>query len=235
MKSSIWIWVPLAALLGVAAGSWGPRQDLRRVRVAAEHPAAGRRGFAPADLGAFTRLANIPDRASSLRSLTNSAAAVAADAPAATNAPAVPPRRLTREDLRARIAEAAELWNTRVEMAKVEWRSILDLNGEAEAAAFDAALTVMNESLRASVEEFAAAVEEAGTLTPELGLRLTGDVSTTLVEAYEAIGQIVGDERRATVSKLPVYEFIDPMVAEPMIGVEAELSGGGEAMWLRSR
>ena len=55
---------------------------------------------------------------------------------------------------------------------------------------------------------------------------MMGDLTRTLAEAYDAIGAAVPAERRNEVSEIPVHEFIDPMVAEPLIGVQDKLEGG---------
>ena len=84
----------------------------------------------------------------------------------------------------------------------------------------------MNEALRDTMEALAEEIEKAGKVNPELGLRMMGDLTRNMAEAYEAIGAAVPPERRAEVSEIPVHEFIDPMVAEPLIGVQDKLEGG---------
>jgi hypothetical protein len=60
-------------------------------------------------------------------------------------------------------------------------------------------------------------------MTPELGLRLMGDATTIMAETYEKIGACVPAERRAEVSEMQVFDFIDPGVAEPLIAVQDKL------------
>ena len=69
-------------------------------------------------------------------------------------------------------------------------------------------------------------IEQAGKVNAELSVRMMGDLTRNLAEAYDAIGAAVPPERRAEVSEMPVHEFIDPMVAEPLIGVQDKLEGG---------
>ena len=195
-----------------------------------------------AGFDAFARLANIPDvakrrpkaRTNELaRSVghlapvegTTNAAAVAVEQKAIPEE-AKNKHRLSREDLAARIEEAAELWNARVEIAKTQWKGKLGVKDENSSAAFDSAVATMNETLRDTMEAFAEEIESAGKMTPELGLRMMGDLTRNLAEAYDAIGAVVPPERRAEVSEVPVHEFIDPMVAEPLIGVQDKLEGG---------
>ena len=55
---------------------------------------------------------------------------------------------------------------------------------------------------------------------------MMGDLSRNLADAYDAIGALVPADRRGEVSEMPVHEFIDPMVAEPLIGVQDKIEGG---------
>ena len=60
-------------------------------------------------------------------------------------------------------------------------------------------------------------------MTPELGVRLMGDVSTALAETYDAIGACVGEGKRDEVSNMNLADFIDPSVAEPFVAVQDKL------------
>lgn len=224
-----WFLVPLAAIVGLVAGSWGSREDLRRVKEAQREEAVKGKVAATTGFDAFAKLANIPDVAKRKpkTSETNAvprAASVAAgkdkDLPGGTE------RMVSRVDLGARLEQAAELWNTRVALATVQWKEKLSVSDENTSAAFDAALGEMNERLRDSMEALAAEIEKAEKMTPELGLRLMGDVTRTMAETYDAIGAALPEERRGDVSEMPVFEFIDPMVAEPLVSVQDKLQEG---------
>jgi hypothetical protein len=71
-------------------------------------------------------------------------------------------------------------------------------------------------------------VASAESLTPELGIRLMGDISTSLAEAYDAIGTCVDEDHRGEVSRLELTNFIDPSVGEPLIAVQDKLEDFGE-------
>ena len=71
----------------------------------------------------------------------------------------------------------------------------------------------------ADADEIAA----AKTMTPELGVRLMADLSTSLAETYDAIGACVGEELRGQVSDLQLVDFVDPSVAEPLIAVQDKI------------
>ena len=132
---------------------------------------------------------------------------------------------MSPEDLRARIEEAEDLWRTRVEIARTQWKDRLKLTDASASEAFDSAVASMNESLRDTMQTMADEIEAAGKMTPELGLRLMGDASRTMAEAYDAIGAALPEERRGELSEMPVFEFIDPSVAEPLVGVQDKLDG----------
>ena len=244
-----WFWIPLAAIVGGIVGSWGPREDLELYKANVQEERTQKKVSGTTGFDAFARLANIPDvarrrpkaRTNELaRSVGNSAPVPAAEtneAALAQNGRPDGERRPapnaawfsphgSREDLEARIQEAADLWNTRVELAKTRWKSKLGLGDGKDAEAFDSAVAAMNESLRDTMEALAAEIEKAGKVNAELGLRMMGDLSRNLADTYDAIGALVPEDRRGEVSEIPVHEFIDPMVAEPLIGVQDKLEGG---------
>jgi hypothetical protein len=86
----------------------------------------------------------------------------------------------------------------------------------------------MNAKLRESMQIVADRVASAEAMTPELGIRLMGDISTSLAEAYDAIGTCVDDDHRGEVSRLQLTDFIDPSVGEPLIAVQDKLEDFGE-------
>ena len=240
-----WFWIPLAAIVGVIAGSWGPREDLESYKESVQAERAQKKVSGTAGFDAFARLANIPDVAKRRpKARTNGVERVekvesvegvkkvegdekveGVETNGVEDAEQRRPR-LSREDLEARIEEAAELWNARVELAKTQWKGKLGIKDEKSSAAFDSAVATMNEALRDTMEALAEEIEKAGKVSPELGLRMMGDLTRNMAEAYDAIGAVVPPERRAEVSEIPVHEFIDPMVAEPLIGVQDKLEGG---------
>ena len=238
-----YLWLPLACLVGYLIGSWGAQDELRAFRSHArdvkQNAVAKPGGF-----DAFAQMVKIPESARRSRrprpdrkkvalpsiAATNKVAAKLAPVPppaakeksnavASTNA--VPPR-LSPEDLRARIEEAQDLWRTRVDLARAQWKSKLKLEGEAEKA-FDAALQEMNERLYDSVAALAGILEEKDSMTPELGLRLVGETTTILAETYDKIGACAAPGMREQVSTMQMVDFIDPGVAEPLIDVQGKL------------
>ena len=239
-KASVLVWLPLAFIVGGLVGAYGPTEELRtrEERADAEKAKAKERQKASGAFGSFAQIVNIPDEAKhphrprrqpAVNAATNAeeSAAVATDSGASqTNAPASranrPERRLSPEDLKARIDEAADLWRTRVEIAKTSAVAKLGLD-DAGAAAFDEAIAAMNDRLRESVQIVVDQIASAEEMTPELGIRLMGDVSASLAEAYDAIGACADEGKRGDVSKLKITDFIDPSVAEPFVSVQDKL------------
>ena len=93
----------------------------------------------------------------------------------------------------------------------------------AGAAKMDETLTAMNERIRESMQAIAETLAAQEEMTPELGFRLMGDLSATLADTYDALGEVAGAAHRAEVSKLTLVDFVDPMVAEPLIAVQDKL------------
>jgi hypothetical protein len=239
------VWIPLAFIAGGLVGYWGPSEELRAVRKKADvekpRPAAAADGF-----GSFAKLVQIPETASPRRarrrraeprdetSATNvvEVAAQEKEVEPAVSGPAQEAADADRhgggmspDDLRARIEEASDLWRARTAVARAKTVERLGLD-KAGCAKFDEAVAAMNEKLRDSMEAMAEMLAEQESMTPELGIRLMGDLSTTLADAYDAIGECAAPEMRGEVSSLMLHDFIDPSVAEPLIAVQGKLGGG---------
>ena len=234
--------LPLACLVGFVVGSWGPRADLRALKELGKNEKRAAAEQKPDGLDTFARMAKIPEtarhprrrrptRAEARRSviaITNAPKAeVSAAVPGNTNAVAAaeaPKKRRMPDDLAARIDEAQEMWATRVDVARAQWKAKLKLSGEAEKA-FDDALQDMNEKLYASVSALAERLASDEKMTPELGFRLMGDTSAILAETYDKIGAQLPQDQRAEVSEMQMIDFIDPAVAEPLVKVQDKLEG----------
>ena len=230
-KIPVLVWLPAAFVIGGLVGYYGPSEELRsREQREQEEKAKPRSNNA---FGSFAQMVNIPDSAKRPRRARDAEKPAAHDAPSAgasesapTNAPAQTAerrhRRLAPEDLRARIDEASDLWRARVEIARTAAVDKLGLDGE-KAQAFNDAVDAMNDKLRESMQLVADEIAAAKTMTPELGVRLMGDLSTSLAETYDAIGACVGEELRGQVSELQLVDFVDPSVAEPLIAVQDKI------------
>ncbi len=236
MNKSV-VFIPLAFVLGGLVGAWRPNEELRSLKARpAEVPQKQQN---QAGFDSFAKMVNIPDAAKSprpRRPMRRPEAKSAGDAKpdakenVAENKPEErndqPRREISPEDLRARIDEAAELWRTRVEIARAQTIDKLGLDA-AGTEQFNAAVDNMNLKLRDSIQTIATRLANEENMTPELGVRLMGDLCTTLAESYDEIGQCVGEDRRGEISSLELHNFVDPSVAEPLISVQGKLGGFG--------
>lgn len=241
------VWIPLSFVIGGLVGYWGPSEELRSMRKKTDEeksrPAVATDGF-----GSFAKLVNIPETANPRRArrhraerrdeapATNDVAAVVQEQENGEKPAVSEPVEehsdahrhgggMNPDDLRARIDEASDLWRTRTEIARAKTVERLGLD-DAGTAKFDEAVAAMNEKLRDSMQAMADVLAEQESMTPELGIRLMGDISTTLADAYDAIGECTAPEMRGEVSSLMLHDFIDPSVAEPLIAVQDKLGGG---------
>ena len=236
-KIPVIVWLPLVFIAGGLVGYYGPAEELRSrdVREQEEKTKAKPKNA----FGSFTELVNIPEVAKRPRRVkdtepatnTTVVAATSDEQPTGTNATAEATaprrRRVAPEDLRARIDEAAELWRTRIEIARASAIDKLGLDDKG-AEAFNDAIEDMNAKLRESVQIVADKVASSESLTPELGIRLMGDIATSLAETYDSLATCVDVEHRGEVSRLELTSFIDPSVGEPLIAVQDKLEDFGE-------
>lgn len=242
------LWLPAVFLAGIVIGAWGPREEIRALKEQ-ERTKPAKRPNAVDGFEAFARIANIPDEAKRPRrrkhrdgplfkAATNRPPATAKQvkpilpdknvSPATdTNIPpkavaGEPPKRISPDDLRARIEEAQDLWLTRAELALAQWKEKLGLDEQA-AARFDSAIEDMNRQLYDTMQAMAEHLSRQERMTPELGLRMVGDATAIMAETYGKIGEIVPAGKRAEVSEVQVFDFIDPGVAEPLVPVQEKL------------
>lgn len=241
-KIPVIVWLPLVFVAGGLVGYYGPAEELRSrdVREQEEKTKAKPKNA----FGSFTELVNIPEVAKRPRRVkdtepaTNTTAVAgrlgeaplpgeSADGRGGETPPPQKRRRVAPEDLRARIDEAAELWRTRIEVARASAIEKLGLDDKG-AESFNDAVEDMNAKLRDSIQIVADRVASSEALTPELGIRLMGDIATSLAETYDAIGTCVDEDHRGEVSRLQLTDFIDPSVGEPLIAVQDKLEDFGE-------
>ena len=241
-KIPVIVWLPLVFIAGGLVGYYGPAEELRSrdVREKEEKTKAKPKNA----FGSFTELVNIPEVAKRPRRVkdtepatnTTAVAGRVGDAPLpgesasgrVGDAPLPEKRkRVAPEDLRARIDEASELWRTRIEIARASAIEKLGLDDKG-AEAFNDAIEDMNTKLRESIQIVADRVASSESLTQELGVRLMGDIATSLAEAYDTIGTCVDEDHRGEVSRLELTNFIDPSVGEPLIAVQDKLEDFGE-------
>ena len=125
------------------------------------------------------------------------------------------------EDLQARIDEAAELWRTRIQLARAGALEKLGI----EAESFDATIADMNDKLRDSMQAVADLLAQEETMTPELGIKLMGEITTSIAETYDKLGSSLSPDARGKLSEMQLIEFVDPSVAEPLVAVKDKIDG----------
>lgn len=241
-SGKVLLWLPLACLAGFIVGAWGAHEELRAYQesVKEERNRSAKKvgGFdtfaSMVKIPEMTRRPRRPKVASNKKKALHSTNEVSKTANvqsdyalSVTNIHAASSRNPSRrsvEDLGVRIEEAQELWRTRVEVVRSQWKDKLKLSGEKEQA-FDAALQEMNERLYDSVAAVAELIAGSEEITPELGLRLVGETTAIMAETYDKIGACVPENMRSDVSSIQIVDFVDPGVAEPLIGVQGKLEG----------
>lgn len=233
-----WYLIPLAAIGGLIAGAWGPTADLEAFKELQSEENVKKESNAKSGFGTIANLVNLPDEARRPMRRppepeTNRVEVVdgtnrvenAADTNRVGRLHRPPRGPWDRKDLKNRIEEAKELWRTRCDLARTQWKAKLKIEGE-KATRFDEMVDAMNADLKDLMTEFAAEVAEKKAVSPELGVKMMSAVTQTLAEEYEAIGECVDDDMRAEVSEMPLHEFIDPSFIEPMIQVQDYLEPG---------
>ena len=234
-KIPVLVWMPAVFVIGGLVGYYGPSEELRSRELREQEEKAKPRSDNA--FGSFAQMVKIPNAAKRPRrardtdkqtaegkSSTEASDSASGKASANEQTPQSERRhrRLAPEDLRARIDEAADLWRARVEIARTAASERLGLDGE-KAQAFNDAVDAMNYKLRESMQLVADEIAATKAMTPELGVRLMGDLSTSLAETYDAIGACVGENLREEVSNIQLVDFVDPSVAEPLIAVQDKI------------
>ena len=202
MKS--FIWIPVACLAGLIIGAWGPREELRDFKDNMKNQAmkegkwSASRSVVANGFQSFTRLANIQEETHRPHKRRSDAKPLFASA---TNKP---PTKVASTN-HAPAAASAET----------------PTNQPPAKEARDS----MNEQPYDTMLTMSTLLAQQDKMTPELGLRMMGDATTIMAETYEKIGACVPADKRAVVSEMQVFDFIDPGVAEPLISVQDKLEG----------
>lgn len=226
------VWIPLAVLAGLILGSWGPRLEAKKLRVDndALKKELKQKGGAQNTLGALTQMMHIPDAdaapaARPRPAVTNAPAATTNELPAATNAPPRPrrPREELRRDFRERIEQGMEAWRIRSDIARNNFLADAKFTPE-QTAQFDVLMKAMNLRLKDRLTKFAEEVKSGQKVTPESGARVIHDLSGAVVLTYDEMDRTLPSTWRGSGPKpLDIADFIEPTVAEPLIGIEGEI------------
>lgn len=232
----------VALLLGLVLGSWSLKADLRNAKkeIASLKTKLATRESGPVGLNGITSMLKLQDNTRSEpvrhrgRPAPAAQPAVAAEtttvvaAVSSTNvAPPVAENKRTRHthprgatNLVQSLETASALWKTRADLARNSFVSNV-ATSEDHAAQFEVAMAAMNLRLSNNIRTWVDFVKKEGDVTPETGIRIMNDLSSSLVLAYGDLDRTMPpDWRQKAGSKFQVFDFINPEVAMPLTEVE---------------
>jgi len=220
------IGIVLALLLGLVLGGYGPRSDLRqaRARIKELEKKVGRQEASAGKMQTVKAMLQVKDAEVSAarakpRKVFRPPPPPKLQMPETAEAPATnaPPR------MGRNIAEAAELWSTRVEMSRNSFIGNLGLNPQ-QTALFDGLTAVMNAQLEERIGKWAEALKQKDEMSSEDGIRMMSDLGNVLIKTYDEMDQTLPQGWRDKAgSGFELVNFIDPAVATPLTEVEGKL------------
>ena len=216
----------LALLLGLVLGGYGPRSDLRQARarikelerkVSKQETSAGKMQTVKAMLQ--VKDSEISAARARPRKFTRPPPPPKLRMPETTETSATntPPR------MGHNIAEAAELWSTRVEMSRNSFIGNLGLNPQ-QTTMFDGITAVMNAQLEERIAHWADALKQKDEMSSEDGIRMMTELGGVLTKTYDEMDQTLPQGWRDKAgSGFELVNFIDPAVATPLTEVEGKI------------
>jgi hypothetical protein len=121
------------------------------------------------------------------------------------------------------IAEAVELWSTRVEMSRNSFIGNLGLNPQ-QTAMFDGMTAVMNAQLEERIGKWAEVLKQKDEMSSEDGIRMMTELGGVLTKTYDEMDQTLPQGWRDKAgSEFQLVNFIDPAVATPLVDVESKI------------
>lgn len=241
MKS--FVWVPVALIAGLLIGAWGPRSEVRKCRAEVEELEAllksGGTGRANPFSG-VSRFLRLPeddtpqpdvvalgtderDGLASTASPSTTAVVVVGDEGGSMTGRVESAGERQREGFKARLEKAADLWRVRSDVARSAFVAQAELDQKG-VETFDVVMAAMNLQLGERIAFWADEFKSGAEMTEETGIRMMNDMSSVLVTTYEEMDAKMPEGWRGQAgSEVSLTDFIDPMVAEPLIGVEDRL------------
>ena len=216
----------LALLLGLVLGSYGPRSDLReaRARIKELEKKVGRQESSAGKMQAVKTMLQVKDAEVS----------AARGKPRKFTRPPPLPKLQTSETIEApatnaqprmgrNIAEASELWSTRVEMSRNSFIGNLGLNAQ-QTAIFDGITAVMNAQLEDRIGKWAEALKQKDEMSSEDGIRMMTELGGVLTKTYDEMDQALPPGWRDKAgTEFQLVNFVDPAVATPLVDVESKI------------
>jgi uncharacterized protein YneF (UPF0154 family) len=228
--------IPLALLVGLIAGSWVPRNELKKAELRVKELEQQLADARPSNtrLRSFTDMITSSARAADPAPSTGEVVEAAVPADSNTVAEAgegAGTNRVQRGpwgdgSLREELDRAAELWRTRADVARNSLVATAGLK-DADAARFDVLMEAMNVRLGTTFSNWADRIKSQKTFTAEDGARMFHELSGAFVVTYDELGRTMPTGwRDAAGSRFDLTTFVDPAVATPLIGVEDSLRDG---------
>ncbi len=229
----------LALLAGLVIGSWSIKADLRRARAEVDdlkrqlsQRPAGRQG----GLNGITAMLKLPDKATRdtrADDFPTSGAGRNRMSPDESGSNAVllsfgsdtndRPRHRhgpERGDWRKQLETASSAWKVRTDLARAGFVSNVATADE-QAIQFDVAMAAMNLRLSNSVRTWVDYVKQQPNVTPETGVRIMNDLSSSIVLAYNDLDRTLpADWRDKAGPKFQVFDFVNPDSVMPLTEVE---------------
>lgn len=239
MKSaSAIVWIPFALLAGLLLGGWGPRAEVRRLQAELAWVRQQQNQPRQPTLDSISRML-APEHAVSFgntepqspQQLRESAE----NAPPAGDSDMAPASESVRRSFQERIEVAAEAWRLRSDLARDHFITQARLT-VSEAAQFDVLIEAMNLRMLDQIQALAGWLESGEPLTPEDGVRLIHEMTGIVKLTYDEMDRTLPATWRAgTGPDFDLAGFIDPMVGEPLFGLENKLrqSTRGRRRWDR--
>ena len=221
MKS--FIIMPFIFLLGLLIGAWQPRAQVAQLREELETAndllkTDARKGSRRLDVSEMLGIEDVERAPSAARKSagTNAAPsaaeeAIAEAAPESTNDPA-----RAGFDL----DDAIDAWQVRVDLARTAFISNAKLDST-QIMLFDQTMDTMNLTIGETIDYFAANMDGAEQIHPEVGYRIIDAVMDTMVSTYDTIDQFAPEDwRRSAGENFDLINFIDPEVARPLVDLD---------------
>lgn len=128
----------------------------------------------------------------------------------------------------AQIAMAKMAWTAAQGPVYAKAHEMLGLD-EAGQAQLKEVVAGMSEKLTEVMETLAANLREQENIfepSPELMTRAVGEMATVVASTYDAVGELVPEDRRREVEKVELFRLTDPNAMNPMINLMNERMGG---------
>ena len=233
MKITQVMFIVGALLFGLVLGNWSVQSDLRKARldVTDLKKQLAARGSRNNGLQGITSMLRVPEP---VRAKTADAPkhqhrgpfghdAGSTDTALETDMPPQPAN-ASPEVMREQMRTAAELWKTRSALARNSFLSNLAATPE-QTQAIDQAIANMNQQLGDKIKQWAEFLKLQPEVSPETGVRMMNDLSSTLVGSYDELDRTLSPDWRDKAGKeFQVFDFINPDVALPLTDVKFDLS-----------